>query len=290
MIDFHRIERKIAQLAARQYGHVTRGQLLEMGLVSRSIDRWIAQGKLIPVHAGVYAVGYLRGDAVARAAAALLASGPEALLSHETAAALWGFRARWPQRPEVTSPKCHRRAGIRHHRSRTLTRRDVRRHRGLRVTSPARTLTDIKPRLTAGQFARAVNDARLGGQLKGAELERLQTLTTITARPTRSPFEDGFLAFARRYGLPEPHVNARVAGYEVDALFAAERVIVEFDSWEHHQDRRTFETDRERDAATLAAGHVTVRLTWERYRGRPGEEAARLHEILRDRRPGAAAA
>jgi hypothetical protein len=288
VIDLHLIQGKIAQLAERQYGHVARRQLLAIGLRSRAIDQWIAQGKLIPVHAGVYAVGYLRSDAVARAAAALLACGPDAVLSHETAAALWGLRTRWPERPEVSSPSCHRRPGIRHHRSRTLTRRDVRRHRGLRVTSPARTLIEIVPRLTRRQFARAVNDARLAGHLKGPDVNRLANVTPITSHPTRSTFEDEFPAFAREYGLPAPQINAKVAGYEVDVLFAAERVIVELDSWEHHQDRRSFETDRERDAATLAAGHVTVRITWERYRGQPDAEAARLHGILRARRADAA--
>jgi very-short-patch-repair endonuclease len=77
---------------------------------------------------------------------------------------------------------------------------------------------------------------------------------------------------------------AKVAGYTVDALFAAERVIVELDSWEFHQSRESFESDRERDAATLAADHVTIRLTWARMSGDPAAEAARLHQILRDRR------
>ncbi|MGH2868996.1 MAG: type IV toxin-antitoxin system AbiEi family antitoxin domain-containing protein [Solirubrobacteraceae bacterium] len=281
---------RIAQWAARQYGHVTRAQLLAIGLSERTISRWIARGKLIPVHVGVYAVGYLRPDAVARAAAALLACGPDAVLSHETAAAHWGFAPKWPERPEVAGPRDRRRPGIRYHHTRTLTRRDIRRHQGLRVTSPARTLIDIAPRLTRSQRARAVNDARLRGLLKGPELEGLAHLTAIRSRPTRSRFEDEFPAFARAHGLPEPEINAHVAGYEVDVLFPRERVIVELDSWEHHQDRSTFESDRERDAATLEAGHVTVRMTWERYTGRPKAEAARLGEILRERRASAQAA
>jgi hypothetical protein len=179
--------------------------------------------------------------------------------------------------PRGQQPELPPAPSIRHHRSRTLTRRDVRRHRGLRVTSPARTLIEIVPRLTRRQFARAVNDARLAGHLKGPDVNRLANLTPITSHPTRSTFEDEFPAFAREYGLPAPQINAKVAGYEVDVLFAAERVIAELDSWEHHQDRRSFETDRERDAATLAAGHVTVRITWERNRGQPDAEAARLH-------------
>lgn len=81
---------------------------------------------------------------------------------------------------------------------------------------------------------------------------------------------------------------AKVAGFEVDALFPLEKVIVELDSWRFHSSRESFERDRERDATTLAAGHVTVRLTWERMHERPDAEAARLHEILRQRRSEAA--
>jgi very-short-patch-repair endonuclease len=77
---------------------------------------------------------------------------------------------------------------------------------------------------------------------------------------------------------------AMVAGYEVDALFPREKVIVELDGWDFHSSRESFESDRERDASTLVAGHVTVRITYERMHDRPPEEAARLDEILRQRR------
>lgn len=79
-------------------------------------------------------------------------------------------------------------------------------------------------------------------------------------------------------------VNARVAGYEVDALFPAEGVIVELDSWAHHRARASFESDRNRDADTLAAGLVTVRITWRRFTRTPRAEAKRLEAILAARR------
>ncbi len=102
--------------------------------------------------------------------------------------------------------------------------------------------------------------------------------------PTRSELEDAFLTFCRQYDLPIPLVNTRVAGHEVDALFADERVIVELDGWDFHRDRYAFEDDRERDADTLAVGLVTVRITWERLTHRPDREASRLGAILSSRR------
>ncbi len=79
-------------------------------------------------------------------------------------------------------------------------------------------------------------------------------------------------------------MNARVAGFEVDALFEAERVAVELDSWQFHRGHRSFENDRERDAALLAAQIITIRITWERLIKHPDREAARLHNILESRR------
>lgn len=94
---------------------------------------------------------------------------------------------------------------------------------------------------------------------------------------TRSTFEDRFKALCDTYGLPTPRFNTHVCGYEVDALFEAEKLIVELDSWEFHRDRTSFVNDRNRDADTLAAGYATVRMTWER----PDDtEAKRLARIL----------
>ena len=103
---------------------------------------------------------------------------------------------------------------------------------------------------------------------------------------TRSMFEDAFLRFVRHFGLPTPQINVKIGGYLVDALFAAEKVIVELDGWEFHSDRRAFESDRERDAALLALGYVTIRITWARLTGLSEREADRLQQILADRQPG----
>jgi very-short-patch-repair endonuclease len=78
-------------------------------------------------------------------------------------------------------------------------------------------------------------------------------------------------------------INVRVKGYEVDALFVDTRVIVELDGWSYHSSRRSFERDRERDTVLLAAGYVTVRITWERLTRQPEREAARLKAILESR-------
>ena len=52
-----------------------------------------------------------------------------------------------------------------------------------------------------------------------------------------------------------------VAGHEIDALWPEQKIIIELDSWDFHQDRASFESDRDRNADTLVAGHLTVRIT-----------------------------
>jgi len=291
------IDRQIAALARRQRGYVTRQQLLELGVGPEAIRYRARTGRLLRVHAGIYAVGHLPTLPQDRAAGALLASGPHSVLSHGSAAALWGILREWRMPFEVTAPTVRRRSGIRMHRG-LLAHRDIRTCAGLRVTSPARTLLDVAPRLSEKALRRAVNDLRRSGRLRLPELEDVLCrfprasgaralrpfVAETTGNPTRSELEDSFLAFIERFGLPRPEINVWVAGREVDAWFARERVIVELDGWEFHRDRASFEADRDRDASALALDILTVRVTHRRVRETPEREAERLWAILRARR------
>jgi hypothetical protein len=289
--------RAIAVVAGRQHGYITRTQLLAIGLTPGAIRQRVRSGRLIAVYAGVYAVSYVNGTPVARACAVVLACGGKAVLSHGSAASLWGFYKYWDPPYEVTVPAVRKRPGIKVHRSRTLTGSDFDCQLGIPVTSPARTALDIAPGLTDGRLTRVVNDARHARLLHLDDLEdvlnrnpnhpgtrRLRRFVANPTGPTRSELEDEFVAFCTRYGLPTPVTNTHVLGYEVDVLFPAERVIVEIDSWEFHRFRSSFEGDRHRDADQLAGGFVTVRVTDERMKQASEAEARRLHKILADRR------
>ncbi len=207
---------------------------------------------------------------------------------------LWGFWKRWDTPFEVSTTLDRRPKGIKVHRSQTLTRLDLTTQLGIRVTTPARTLDDMSARLDDRAFKRAVNGALLSRFLTRDQLAahlqrhpnpRLTPFAETTDGPTRSVFEDEFVNFCERYGLPKPQINAIVGGREVDAYFPVERLIVELDSWEFHSDRDTFEGDRDQDADGLVNGIPTFRLTWERMTGRPDFEAARLEASLARRRP-----
>ncbi|MGH2913595.1 MAG: DUF559 domain-containing protein [Solirubrobacteraceae bacterium] len=292
-------ERAIAAFAAKQYGHVTRRQLLDLGFSSGGIAGRLAAGRLATVHLGVYAVGVRRNDPLARAAAAVLACGPGAVLSHWSALALWELVPRWPPKPHVTVTTARQRPRIQIHRSRTLTRADRRLQLGIWTATPARALLDVATDLTDRQRTRIVNEARQKGILHLATLaellgrcpnhpgeKALRGFVEASGNPTRSALEDEFVAFLTRFGLPMPRLNAVVEGHERDAVYDAERLIVELDGWAWHRERAQFESDRERDATALAAGWPTLRLTRERMRAAPEAEAERLRAILVARRAG----
>jgi hypothetical protein len=292
------VDQAIARMAL--HGNVKHKQLALLGLSDSTISRRVKVGRLHREHQGVYSVGRPAQTALERASAAVLACGNRAALSHRAALALWGL-AKWSWVMEVTVPGRRRPSGIKVHTARGLIARDLRTHQGIRVTSPARTILDCAPGLTDKQLARAVNDGRRKVGLRPHHLQdvvrrfpnhagarRLKPFVYAKGGPTRSEWEDAFPKYCCRYDLPGPLMSAKVAGHEVDALFLDEKVIVELDSWEFHQDRLAFESDRDRDADTLAAGCVTVRITWERMHERGAREAARLHKILRQQRERAA--
>jgi hypothetical protein len=283
----------ILDRARRQHGHVARWQLLELGVSQGLIQGRVETGKWVAVHTGVYCIGPRRADPVSRAAAAVLAWGPGAALSHASAGSLWGFLPRWSGPMEVTTKAKRARPGITTHRCQSFKPRDVTRQHGVPTTTRARTALDIAPRLSHKHLTRMVNDARRDGHLRNDALNDIITRNPLhpgakllkpfaetTTNPTNSAFEDDFLAFTEKYNLPTPLINTIVNGYEVDAYFPDHNLIVECDGYEYHKDRTAFESDRERDAHHLAHGTPTVRLTRERLTHTPDREANRLHTIL----------
>lgn len=274
---------------------MTRAQALAE--ISRStLERWLGTGRLIRVYAGVYAVGRLPTNPIDRAHAPLLAGGDGCALAGGSAFVLWGLWTRWPDPPEIICGEPRRPRGVTARRSSTLAPRDITTVDGLRVTSTARTLLDMAPRLSPQQLTRAVNDLRLRRLLdpraladvaarnarhKGANLLQ-HVLESAQPEPTRSVLEDTFLRLLQRHGLPQPQVNVHVAGYRVDALFSAQGLVVELDGWATHRTKHSFQRDRRQDADILqATGMPTVRLTYEETTRSAEETAERLSALLR---------
>lgn len=289
MSEKSELRAQIRHLADRQRGHVARWQLLELGATRSWIRDQILRGYLIPVHAGVYAVGHVPRDAQCRAVAAVLACGEGAALSHWSAAALWDI-AEWPAALEVTAPRRRSRSGLITHRSKTLTSHDLRRRHGVRVTSPLRTVLDLQPGVTDDQLVRLVNDLRTRKHLRATAFNELCTRSVRIYRLlgdsglTESELEDLFRRFVARHGVPMPQLNRRlqIGGRwrRLDAFYPEAGLIVELDSWQFHGDRASFERDRAKDAAALAEGLRTLRATDRRLRGDGSGEAAIIRRIL----------
>ncbi len=276
---------------------MTRSQLSELGLGGDAIDYRLRTGRLFRVYPGVYGVGHPPVEPLERAMAAVLACGPRAALSHGSAMTLWGFWRRWDEPFDLTVAGDRRPKGVRTHRSVTLLRRDVVIREGIRVTSPARTLLDMAPEVPPKSLARFINDGRLRRILTLADLAdvaarnpthpgagALMAHAETAQNATRSGGEDDFQAFCQHYGFPMPRVNITLHGYEVDAYFPQEKLIVELDGWPFHRSRDKFESDREQDATMLMYGIATIRITYDRIESEPDHEAERLHRILENRR------
>jgi very-short-patch-repair endonuclease len=282
------INAKIQRLADRQFGVVARFQLLALGLSEDAIDRRLAAHYLVRLYAGVYAVGHRILTPRGYFLAAVLAYGPTAVLSHKSAGRLWGLLSTDQTRVEVIVPGTSRkqRKGIRVHRARRLHPEDVTTLGGIPITSVARTILDLAAVLRPQAELEVIEHADRAGLLDFAAIRRTlerrprqsgsRHLRRIiadydTAPDTRSPLERRFLRLIRRAGLPEPRLNARLAGYVVDVYWPQWRLVVELDSRAYHLGPRAFEKDRIRDAKLQRLRIRSLRITDRRIKAWPGE-------------------
>jgi very-short-patch-repair endonuclease len=146
--------------------------------------------------------------------------------------------------------------------------------REIPVTTPARTLHDLRPVLSEVDFTRL---------LREAEFRRLEIGSQGETDGARSNLESRMLALCRRHRLPQPDVNVPIDRYVVDFLWAGDSFIVEVDGWESHGTRSAFEEDRARDARLKLLGYDVVRFTWRQISDDPARVAATIRALLRSR-------
>ncbi len=203
--------------------------------------------------------------------AAVLACGKGAVLSHGSAAAHWGLLQSVDGPITVSVPTQagrRKRSGIKLHRRPALQTDEVTRHRGIPVTSPSRTIADLRGVLPSYLVRRARRQAVFLGLRLSEELERDRT---------RSDLERDFLRLCRRHGLELPEVNVRLGTWTVDFLWRERRLVVETDSYLYHRGKEAFEDDRERDLALRSLGYDVIRFA-DRHLA---TEADRVAQLLR---------
>jgi very-short-patch-repair endonuclease len=230
-------------------------------------------------------VGHEAFAPYAREAAALLAVGERTVISHSSAANLWGFAAAADDdevHVTVFGRRPRRRPDLRLHYAPSFDPRDVRSLHGLPVTAPARTLFDLAATGYA-DLERAFGEAHAQRLVTAREIEQLleRTGPRRGSRPlrdllsdnasgfTRSQAERLLRALIRAANLPIPRFNARVAGYEVDAVWPQQRLVVEVDGYAYHGHRAQFERDRRKDLALTAAGYRVIRVSWRQLTNEP---------------------
>jgi hypothetical protein len=295
---FGPVDRTVAELAARQHGVVAVDQLIDAGLGPSPIHHRVLTGRLHRIHAGVYAVGHPSLSQRGRWMAALLACGEGALLSHRSAAELWGIDTYPDIRIDVTvaDRSGRRRAGIAIHRPRSLLEDDCTALAGIAVTTPARTILDLAGVIGPRRLERSFHEADRLGLLDPGMLASIFTRTTgrrggrrlralVAAHhgptpETRSALEHRFLRLCHHAGLPTPAVNVRVCDYEVDAVWPEQRLVVELDGYAFHHTRDVFEADRVRDAALQLAGYRILRVTHRRLVEEPSSIVETIRTLL----------
>jgi hypothetical protein len=279
------VERKIdlprlGVLAGRQWGVVTRAQLVEAGLRERGFADWVRTGRLIRLHRGVYALGHDRLRREGRWLAAVMACGPGAALSHRDAAAMWELRQSNSPYIDVTVPSQNgrRRPGIRVHRSARLRPDEVTVRHGIPITTVARTLLDLADVLERQALRRVVTEAEYTNRFDltavdaavqanpGRKGAKLMAAVGAAGDRTRSTLEDDFIAFLERHGVEPPRTAVWVEGYELDFVWTHAGLVVELDGAAAHMTRSAFNADRLRDRRLWRAGLRTMRLTSEALR------------------------
>jgi very-short-patch-repair endonuclease len=249
-------------------------QLREAGLSDDAVLGRVRAGRLHRLHRGVYAVGHRGSTFHGKSMAATLACGRGAVVSHRSAAVLWGLLRPRPGAIDISLRSAGGRGlrqGIRLHRCQSLRPASVTRRLGIPVTTPARTIHDLRNAVSKAELRRAVRQADVLGLPLGDE---------AGSDRTRSDLERDFLRLCRRHELPVPEVNVRVGLYLVDFLWRDRRLIVETDGYRYHRGRQAFEDDRGRDLELRALGFEVVRLSHRQVGEDPSGVAGLLRAVL----------
>lgn len=279
-------------LAGRQHGIVARRQLLALGFNRREIEHRLARGRLHLVMHGIYAVGWPELTRERRWMAAVLACGDGALLSHRSAAALWGIGKEQPGRTDVSvRRRCElRRLGLRVHGRPTLAEKDIASNDGIPVTGVVRTLVDLAAELSPHGVERAVNEADkrdlVDPEALRAALDRYQgepgapllrkLLDKRTFRLSDSDLEIFFRPIAAEAGLPSPLSKQVVNSWEVDSYWPELGLVVETDGLRYHRTASTQTRDARRDRAHALAGMTALRFTHFEVKHEPRRVRAEL--------------
>jgi very-short-patch-repair endonuclease len=290
-------DEKIATIAKLQRGLVSRAQMVAAGISDDAVDRLSRKSHLHRRHRGVYAVGHTAPAPLADETAALLACGDHAVLSHYTAALVHRLIPRGDGQIHVTIRGRHgpSPSGVKVHRTRSLSRGDVRPTQRLPVTSPLRTVFDLAATADLAIAERAAEEALTQRMLSEAQLRkrvadlnsrgrrtRVRAMLDAFKEPgiTKSKAERRFRSLLRAAQLPQPQTNVWLHGYSVDCYWPELGIVVEVQGYRFHSGRRAFERDTRKAAKLTAAGLGVSYVTWLQMENEPFAVVGRVAQTL----------
>jgi very-short-patch-repair endonuclease len=286
------VDNRIARVAARQHGAISRGQLHGLGLSSRGIDERLGDGRLHRLYRGVYLVGHEVQPQYARQMGAVLACGQDALLSHRSAIELWELLQPTPHDLHVTVAGNRRsRPGIIVHRSQPLDPRDHGTIDRVPVTNVGRSLLDFAEIATPREIERAFEEARTQRLIRDLDdllsrhpgrrgVKALAALTGTRVTLTQSEAEELLLALIRKAGLPLPETDVRIGRWQLDFFWREQGLNVEVDGHRYHSLEQQIARNHVRDADLEARGIRVRRVTAREIRDHPERVIARIARAL----------
>lgn len=289
------VEKKLARLASRSWGVVTRVQLLAAGVTEKEIRHRLDKGSLIRLHPGVYRVGHTAPSTEATYLAAVWACGERAVLSGRAAAYLLGLvRGRAaPPSSEVTCTTNRRVTGVRTRRARIPLGPDAMVWRGVPVTTPARTIVDLAAVLSLNDLALACHEAGVKHRTTPAQVRKvlarrprtkgagnLRLIFEGDAPAMLSKLERRFRKLLVDANLPLPEFNRPAGGRRVNCRWNWVPLTVELDSYTFHNSRHAWEQDRRRERAARAREDAYRRYTWGDVFEDPTGVLAELRPLL----------
>ncbi len=276
--------RGIAPLLDRQFGLVTRRQLLGLGWGRGAIAHALRTGWLHRVHDGVFSVD-ARLSPHARWLAATLATG--GVLSHVSAAALHGLIRDRTIDVEISKTSSLKpRQGIVVHRPRDLPPGDVMSRSGIRTTTPTRTIVDLAETLDQWRVLDVAHEAL---HRKVLDVDRLRrqplqgrkgaaSLTALLQRLAdreHSALESALKTLCEHAGLPAPTPQYALSDrHHADLAWPDRQLLVEADSWTFHGNQRQWQRDHDRDLTAATKGWRTIRITHAQVHDQPANVIA----------------
>jgi very-short-patch-repair endonuclease len=276
---------------------LARRDLDRLGFSKMAIDHRLAIGRLHLISPGVYAVGRRDLTPRGRWMAAVLACGDGAVLSHRSAAELWGIGKEWEGRIDVSIRRKSKiaRRGIKVRARPSLPGENVVHRFRIPITNPVQTLIDLATELKPLRLERAVNEADVRDLVDPETLRAsldayvgmpgVKTLRTMldrhTFRLSDSDLEVFFRPLALASGFALPLSKYVLLGYEVDFWFPEHGLVVETDGLRYHRTPSQQARVVRRDQKHQAAGFRVLRFTHWQIAHEPNE----VTEILQTIRP-----